>query len=74
MAAARAEAAAKAGARQAFIFMTPNGAKLTEIAGLVDSRKLKPQVETVLPLAEARRVYELSQTGHTRGKIFLHVT
>jgi len=54
--------------------MTPNGAKLTEIAGLVDSRKLKPQVETVLPLAEARRVYELSQTGHTRGKIFLHVT
>jgi NADPH:quinone reductase-like Zn-dependent oxidoreductase len=53
--------------------MTPNGAQLTEIAGLVDSGKLKRVVETVLPLADARRAHELSQTGHTRGKIVLRV-
>jgi NADPH:quinone reductase-like Zn-dependent oxidoreductase len=68
-----AEEAARGGVRQAFIFMTPNGSELTEIAGLVDSGKLKPIVETVLPLADARRAHELSQTGHTRGKIVLRV-
>jgi len=30
-------------------------------------------VETVLPLAEARCTREMSQTGHTRGKIVLRV-
>jgi NADPH:quinone reductase-like Zn-dependent oxidoreductase len=70
----KAEEAARGGVRQAFIFMTPNGSELTEIAGLVDSGKLKPIVETVLPLADARRAHELSQTGHTRGKIVLRVT
>ncbi|MGD0012315.1 MAG: zinc-binding dehydrogenase [Terriglobia bacterium] len=68
-----AEEAARNGVRKAFIFMTPNGAQLTEIAGLVDSGKLKRVVETVLPLADARRAHELSQTGHTRGKIVLRV-
>ena len=27
-----------------------------------------------LPLAEARRAHELSETGHTRGKIILEVS
>src|SRR6202047_471162 len=68
-----AEDAVKNGVRQAFVFMVPNASQLTEIAKLVDSGKLKPVVETVLPLSEARRAHELSQTGHTRGKIVLRV-
>ena len=68
-----AEDAGKNGVRQAFVFMVPNASQLTEIAKLVDSGKLKPVVETVLPLSEARRAHELSQTGHTRGKIVLRV-
>ncbi len=73
MAPPSAEEAAKSDVRQAFIFMTPNGAELAEIAKLADTGKLKPVVETVLPLADARLAHELSQTGHTRGKIVLHV-
>jgi NADPH:quinone reductase-like Zn-dependent oxidoreductase len=46
---------------------------LTEIAKLIDSGKVKVFVETVLPLSEARRAQEMSQTGHTRGKIVLRV-
>jgi NADPH:quinone reductase-like Zn-dependent oxidoreductase len=46
---------------------------LTEIAELVDSGKLKAVVETVLPLSEARQAQELSQSGHTRGKIVLKI-
>jgi hypothetical protein len=43
------------------------------MARLEDSGKLKPVVETVLPLPDARRAHELSQAGHTRGKIVLRV-
>jgi NADPH:quinone reductase-like Zn-dependent oxidoreductase len=68
-----AEEAARNGVRQAFVWMAPNGPELTEIAALVDTGILKPIVETVLPLASARRAHELSQTGHARGKIVLRV-
>jgi NADPH:quinone reductase-like Zn-dependent oxidoreductase len=68
-----AEEAAAYGLRQAFALGRPDGGQLVEIAKLVDSGKLKPIVETVLPLAEARRAHELIQTGHTRGKIILRV-
>lgn len=62
------------GMRETSVFVQPSSAQLTELAELVDSGKLKPVVETVLPLSEARRAHELSQTGHTRGKIVLEVT
>jgi len=68
-----AEEAAKHGVRQGYVFVQPNASQLTEIAKLVDSGKLKPVVETVLPLAEARRAQEQSEAGHTRGKIVLKV-
>jgi NADPH:quinone reductase-like Zn-dependent oxidoreductase len=61
------------GVLQAYVFVQPNVAQLTEVAQLVDSGKLRSIVETVLPLSEARRAHELSQTGHTRGKIVLRV-
>jgi NADPH:quinone reductase-like Zn-dependent oxidoreductase len=68
-----AEEAAKHGVRQGYVFVQPNASQLAEIAKLVDSGRLKPVVETVLPLAEARRAQEQSETGHTRGKIVLKV-
>jgi NADPH:quinone reductase-like Zn-dependent oxidoreductase len=34
---------------------------------------VRPIVEAVFPLNEARHAQELSQTGHARGKIVLHV-
>src|SRR5437660_5646083 len=39
----------------------------------VDAGKMKPLVETVLPLSEARRAHELNETGHSRGKTVLKV-
>ena len=67
------ETADQHGVRQAYVFIEPNAAWLTEIAGLIDAGKVKPIVETVLPLSEARQAHELSQSGHTRGKIVLQV-
>jgi NADPH:quinone reductase-like Zn-dependent oxidoreductase len=61
------------GVRQAYVFMQPKLAELQEMAKLVDAGQLRCVVETVLPLAEARRAQELSQSGHARGKIVLEV-
>ena len=68
-----AEVAAAHGARQAFVFTQPNAAQLAEIARLADAKKIKAIVETILPLSDATRGQELSQRGHTRGKIVLRV-
>jgi NADPH:quinone reductase-like Zn-dependent oxidoreductase len=54
-------------------FNQPNTAQLTELAHLTDGGRLRPLVETILPLADARRAHLLSQGGHTRGKIVLLV-
>jgi len=67
------EQAALLGVRQAFVFIEPNAEQLAELAQLVDAGKLKAIVETILPLSDAARGQELSERGHTRGKIVLRV-
>ena len=61
------------GVRQAFVFIQPDSAVLTELAKLVDARKFLPCLERVLPLSEAAAAQELSKGGHVRGKIVLKV-
>ena len=68
-----AEDAAKHGVRAAGVFVQPNQAELDQISGLVDSGKVKPIIEAVLPLKDAKRAHEMNQTLHTRGKIVLQV-
>jgi NADPH:quinone reductase-like Zn-dependent oxidoreductase len=51
----------------------PNGQELAEIAKLIDAGKLAPVINRILPLSEARRAHELSQSDHTHGKIVLRV-
>jgi NADPH:quinone reductase-like Zn-dependent oxidoreductase len=50
-----------------------NGARLQEIAGIVDAGKLTVVVEREFPLEEAKAAQELSQTGHVHGKIILKI-
>jgi NADPH:quinone reductase-like Zn-dependent oxidoreductase len=47
--------------------------ELKQIADLVASGQIKVNVETILPLREARKAQELSQSGHAHGKIVLAV-
>jgi NADPH:quinone reductase-like Zn-dependent oxidoreductase len=68
-----AETAAAHGVRQAFVFTQSNAGQLAEIARLADAEKLKAIVETILALSDATRGQELSEHGHTRGKIVLRV-
>ena len=68
-----AEKAAARGARGFFVRQKPSGEQLAAIAELVVKGIVKVTVETVLPLREARKAQELSQTGHSGGKIVLEV-
>ena len=65
------ELAAKYGVRALFYGAHASSSGLAEIATLIDNGNVKPVVETVLPLADARRAHELIESGHTRGKIVL---
>lgn len=67
------ELAAKYGARGAIVFVKPDAGELKKIAGLIDAGKIRAVVETVLPLSEAGKAHELSESGHTRGKIVLKI-
>jgi NADPH:quinone reductase-like Zn-dependent oxidoreductase len=68
------EKAKELGVRAALLGAQPNGAQLAEIAKIIDSGKLAPIIDRILPLCEARRAHELSQSGHTHGKIALRVS
>src|SRR5438105_12139285 len=67
------EKAKELGVRAELLGAQPNGAQLAEIAKIIDSGKLAPVFDRILPLSEARRAHELSQSGHTQGKIALRV-
>jgi NADPH:quinone reductase-like Zn-dependent oxidoreductase len=58
------------------IFMREDATRndeLIQISKLIANGQVKVNVETILPLSEARKAQELSQTGHARGKIVLKV-
>ena len=50
-----------------------DGNELAQIAKLIDGKLIEPIITTVLPLSEARKAQELSESRHTRGKIVLSV-
>src|SRR5437588_2827195 len=68
------EKATAHGVRGFFVRQKPNGEQLATIADLVLKGTVKVNVETVLPLPEARKAQELSKTGHSGGKIVLEVS
>jgi NADPH:quinone reductase-like Zn-dependent oxidoreductase len=66
--------AAKAGVRAVYFIVEVTTDRLNTIAELFDSKKLVPQVGTVLPLADAQVAHQmLAGAPHGRGKIVLNV-
>jgi NADPH:quinone reductase-like Zn-dependent oxidoreductase len=68
------EKAEELGVRATFVAGHPSGAQLAEIAKIIDSGKLTPIIDRILPLSEVRRAHQLSQSGHTHGKIVLRIS
>ena len=59
------------GVRASYLFCRPDAVGLAEIGALIDSGAVRPVIADTMPLADARRAHEQSQTRHTRGKLVL---
>lgn len=59
--------------RPVWFVVEPNGKQLVQIGELIDAGLIRPIIDTVLPLSQARQAYEQGAKGHTRGKIVLRV-
>jgi len=67
------DAARQRGIRAELAYGRPSTELLTQIAELVASRDVRVEIAELLPLAEVRRAHELSESGHTRGKLILTI-
>ncbi len=65
--------AARRGIRVEQPLVEPDGHALEEISKLVESGKLKVNVEEVMPLAQAARAHERIEQGGRKGKLVLEV-
>jgi NADPH:quinone reductase-like Zn-dependent oxidoreductase len=61
------------GVRARRVVSQANGDELAQIAKIIDEKFIKPVVTAILPLSEARKAQEMSESQHTRGKIVLRV-
>jgi NADPH:quinone reductase-like Zn-dependent oxidoreductase len=67
------EPAAARGISAVYFVVEPNRGQLVELTRLVDSGALRPTIDEVFPLADARKAFERSLGNHGRGKIVLRV-
>jgi len=68
---ANGKAAAELGGQ--YVWVRPDAAGLSELAGLIDAGKLRVEVAEVFELADAADAYRSLETGHVRGKIVVRV-
>jgi NADPH:quinone reductase-like Zn-dependent oxidoreductase len=59
------------GVRAELLITSPSPDELARIAELVAAGDIIVEIAEVLPLSQVGRAHELSETGHTRGKIIL---
>jgi NADPH:quinone reductase-like Zn-dependent oxidoreductase len=59
--------------RPVWFVVEPNRDELIQIGALIDAGQIRPIIDVVLPLSQARQAYEQGARGHTRGKIVLRV-
>ena len=61
------------GVRATMIGVQPDGGRLAEIGKFIDDGKLRPLVQAVFRLTQAKEALELSRSRHVAGKIVLTV-
>ncbi|MFD8276919.1 NADP-dependent oxidoreductase [Streptomyces flaveolus] len=67
------EEAERLGVRAVRMLVDADRADMREIAGLVESGRLRATIERTFPLADAAQAHELGETGRTTGKLVLVV-
>ena len=67
------QASAERGVRAELLIMSPSSELILRIAELVAAGDIHVEIAESVPLDEVRRAHELSEAGHTRGKLVLIV-
>jgi NADPH:quinone reductase-like Zn-dependent oxidoreductase len=61
------------GISSTYFVVEPNREQLVELARIADEGGLRPAIDQVFPIVDARRAFERSLAGQARGKIVLRV-
>jgi NADPH:quinone reductase-like Zn-dependent oxidoreductase len=69
----RQDFARERGVRAIMIGVKPDGRRLAAIGRIIEDGKLRPLVQAVLPLEQAKEALELSRNRHVAGKIVLTI-
>lgn len=56
-----------------FFVMEPEGWQLEETAGLIEKGQVKAIVDSVWPLGEYEKAFEIVEGGHAKGKVIINV-
>jgi NADPH:quinone reductase-like Zn-dependent oxidoreductase len=59
--------------RFGYLFMTPSGSQLAELAALIDAGGLDPVVDRTYPLDEVGDAFDYVAVGHATGKVVIRV-
>ena len=68
-----AEEAEKLGVTVSATQVRSSGAQLREVARLLDDGTIRVVLDSIYPLADARKAHERAAQGHIQGKIVLNV-
>jgi alcohol dehydrogenase len=63
--------AKKLGATYTFVFVKPSGAQLEKITKLIEEGKIKPVIDKVLSIHDARQAFSYVDQGRTKGKVVI---
>jgi len=69
----RQDLAREKGVRATMIGVKPDGRRLAEIGQIIDDGKLRPLIQAVFSLMQAKEALELSRSRHSAGKIVLTI-
>ncbi|WP_042147294.1 NADP-dependent oxidoreductase [Paucisalibacillus sp. EB02] len=56
-----------------FLFMKPSGEQLRIIANYIETGKIKPIIDRVVPFENAQKAMEYAESGRAKGKIILKI-
>ncbi|KLE35385.1 alcohol dehydrogenase [Aurantiacibacter luteus] len=66
-------AARRHGVTYRYLFMHPSGAELAELAALMESGKLDPQIDRTFSLADTKEAFAYLEKGHAKGKVVIKI-
>jgi NADPH:quinone reductase-like Zn-dependent oxidoreductase len=65
--------ARRAGVRYEFLFMHPSGEQLEQIRAMIEAGKIRPVIDRVFPLDQAKEALEYVEASHSKGKVVIQI-